>query len=612
MTGDHLFDPDEFRAPSKPSRDAPLTPLPEGSRVVRVLPDVSGLDKTFDYYCPQKWVDRLAIGSIVRVELHGRRVSGWVVELDSEPPEGVSLRPVDRVTSYGPPEDVIELARWISYRWDGPLRSVLKSASSPRVVRSLPARRPTSTPNKSTDDLDEVAVRSVEQPGVTAVQASPITDPVTFVIAAQRRGSVLVVAADGEVADSIVVGLRRHGVRAARYPGQWMAGLTGSVVVGQRSAVLAPMSSGPDTIIVLDDHVESLQEERVPTWHAADVAVERSQRAGGRCLLLGPMASLSSSVRADRVISVPRAQERAGWPVVEVIDRRQEDPKLSTTLFPPLLVERLRAAGASLLILNRKGRARMLACAACLELVRSEDGQRLMIERDGRLESSTGESRPLVCAHCGSTRLKRLRPGVSRIVEEASALVDGGVRELSTDVGVDPSLNEVGARVVVGTEAALHRIRHRLDLVAFLDFDQELFAPRFRAGEQAMALLVRAARLLGGRQPGGRLIISTRIGEHPVLAAARSADMRAFADTELESRRALMLPPHGAMAEVSGAGAELLAAELNGVPEVSVVGPRADGHYLVSATNHDVLADALRATRPRSGRVRVAVDPPRA
>ena len=32
------------------------------------------------------------------------------------------------------------------------------------------------------------------------------------------------------------------------------------------------------------------------------------------------------------------------------------------------------------------------------------------------------------------------------------------------------------------------------DVVAFLDLDHELLAPRFRAAEQALALLARAAR----------------------------------------------------------------------------------------------------------------------
>ena len=50
--------------------------------VARVLPDVTGLDKSFDYAVPLSIGARLQLGDVVRVDLHGRRVRGWVVELD--------------------------------------------------------------------------------------------------------------------------------------------------------------------------------------------------------------------------------------------------------------------------------------------------------------------------------------------------------------------------------------------------------------------------------------------------------------------------------------------------------------------------------------------------
>lgn len=617
MAGDRLFDPDEF-SPASATAPSDIPELPEGSRVVRVVPDVSGLEKSFDYYCPPKWAERAAVGSLVRVDLHGRRVGGWIVDVDGEPPHGVILRPLARISSAGPPADVVDLARWIAHRWHGPLRAVLKSASPRRAVRSLPTARTSgrhsaaSSGDQRSDEASELAEATIGQTGVTAVQTSPCTNPLPFILAAHRQGSVLVVSADGATADQLVSDLRRHKIRAGRYPYDWSAGLTGSIVVGQRSAVLAPMPTEPGTIVVLDDHVESMQEERVPTWHAADVAVERTRRTGGRCVLVGPMAAVTGQNRADRTMSVSRAEERAGWPIVDVVDRRLEDPKLSSTLLPPLLVDRIRDADRVLLILNRKGRARMLACANCLELVRTEDGQHLMTERDGRLESSSGESRPVVCAHCGSTRLKRLRPGISRVVEEAEALLGRSVVELSSDTAIDPGQDSAAHRVVVGTEAALYRVEQRPDVIGFLDVDQELYAPRFKAGEQTMALLVRAARLLGGRRHGGRLVVSTRAAEHPALVAAQSADMRRFAEPELDTRRLLSLPPFSAVAELSGAQAEAVADELRASGDLDVVGPRPDGRFLIKASDSGRLASALSG-RKRSGvRVRVAVDPPRA
>ena len=52
--------------------------------VARVVPDVTGLDKQFDYLVPASLRDRIAVGSLVRVMLHGRRIGGWVVALGAE------------------------------------------------------------------------------------------------------------------------------------------------------------------------------------------------------------------------------------------------------------------------------------------------------------------------------------------------------------------------------------------------------------------------------------------------------------------------------------------------------------------------------------------------
>jgi len=83
---------------------------------------------------------------------------------------------------------------------------------------------------------------------------------------------------------------------------------------------------------------------------------------------------------------------------------------------------------------------------------------------------------------------------VSRVREELEALTGRPVGEVTAETGPLPS-----AAVLVGTEAVLHRVGP-VDGVAFLDFDQELLAPRFRAAEEALALLARASRLVGGRR----------------------------------------------------------------------------------------------------------------
>src|SRR5690606_24044926 len=113
------------------------------------------------------------------------------------------------------------------------------------------------------------------------------------------------------------------------------------------------------------------------------------------------------------------------------------------------------------------------------------------------------------------------------------------------------------AGVYVGTEAVLHRVT-AADTVAFLDFDSQLLAPRFRAAEQAMALLVRAARLVGRRDRGGRILLQTFLPDHDVVRAALLADPGLIVPGETVRRQMLGLPPFGAIAEISGKGADEL------------------------------------------------------
>ena len=70
--------------------------------VARVLPDVAGFERELDYEVPAKFAAEVRPGSIVRVPLQGRAVRGWVVAYPVQPPEGLALRPIAKVTGWGP------------------------------------------------------------------------------------------------------------------------------------------------------------------------------------------------------------------------------------------------------------------------------------------------------------------------------------------------------------------------------------------------------------------------------------------------------------------------------------------------------------------------------
>src|SRR5215207_4826831 len=160
-----------------------------GSVIVRVLPDIPGLDKTFDYTVPDELADRVGIGTIVRVELQGRRVGGWVVDRDVVPPAGVAVRPIAKVTGHGPSRDLVDLASWAAWRWAGRMSAGLTSASPPRAV---PVLSHMSAPRTSSVAVDDLARHAFESDR-TVVRLPPATDPIGLVLGAAALGPALAV-----------------------------------------------------------------------------------------------------------------------------------------------------------------------------------------------------------------------------------------------------------------------------------------------------------------------------------------------------------------------------------------------------------------------------------
>jgi primosomal protein N' (replication factor Y) len=555
---------------------------------------------------------RLGVGARVRVPLHGRGVAGWVLETDPPQPQERRLLPVVAWRGHGPAPELVSLSEWAAWRWAGRRGVFLGTGSPPRFVTDLPpAPVPGLPPGlESTDEISALVGAALSRPR-SVVILPPAADrwPVvaSFLTLASPRaavGSWLILCPSQEEAGRLTGRLRRRGIPVALYPQDWaQAASGGQVVVGSRAAAWAP-APGLRAVLVLDAHQEVYREERSPTWSAVDVLSERARRLGVPCVLTSPCPTVEM-VEWGEAASLSRPRQRAGWPTVEVVDRTAEDPRAG--LVSPRLVDLLRSGMGEpgrpvLCVLNRKGRARLLACRACGTLVRCQHCPAAMVLLRGSDELSCprcGATRPALCLSCGAIRLSLLRLGVTRLAEELSALALAPVVEVSgdTDVGAQ------GASLAVGTEAALHRLRAAA-AVAFLDFDQELAAPRFRAAEQALALLARAGRLVGSR---GRVVVQTRLGGHDVLRAAAAADPLLATGADGVSRRALGLPPFSALALVEGGEAAEAVRALSGSRvKAAPLGP---DRWLLRAPNHAWLCDALAELRQKTPLPRIEVDP---
>lgn len=563
--------------------------------------------RRFDYLADAP----LAVGTRVRVRLAGRTVGGWVVESDVEPTEGVEPSPIAAVTGIGPPPPVVELAEWAGWRWAMPVATLLRVASPERRVRSLPeppARRAdpgggagsTGAPVRLRrlppleDPLPEV-LSAIGEAGIVAgnprERAAELSGDFSGGFSggipggstrAPRPGSVLVLVPSAGWAERLTARLRRRGFSVA---GTWEEAAAGwPVVVGSRSTAWAPVPALLGAVVV-DAHDEVYRRR----YDAVEVVVERARRAGVGCRLLSPCPTVVQVGRYG--VEVPdRLAERSGWSAINVVDRRSADPR--TGILSEELVGLAGWASRLVCVLDRTGRERLLACASCGEVAGCERCGRPLERIGEQLHCRRcGTDRPVVCGACGATRLRAIRIGVSKVREELEALLGRPVGEVS---GPKAEVPDTG--VLVGTVAVLHRVRHA-GAVVFLDFDQHLMAPRFTAAEEALALLARAARLVGRRGP---VVVQTRIPDHQVLRAASAGDPGLLDEDRL--RAELGLPPYSALASAAGEAAEAYFRPLGGVP----IG---DGRWLLRAPDHPDLCRMLAAHPRPAGRLRVEVDP---
>lgn len=572
---------------------------------MRVLPDQTGLGKTFDYLVPPGWEDRVQVGTRVRVALGPRRVGAWVVETEVAPPTGVSLKPLAKVSGHGPPAELVDLARWARWRWAAKTPvPFLRTASPDRNVTGLPPRPPAAPPVPAVvDPVLGAALADALAGGPAVLRLPPATDLLPVVQAAASRGDALVICPSHRVARHLAVRLRRAGVAVALHPDEWArAAAGGCTVVGTRAAAWAPV---PDlaAVVVLDEHDEVHQEERSPTWHARDVAVERARRRGVPCVLTSPAPTLES-LRTARLVRIDRASERAGWPAAVIVDRTEEPPGRNA-LFSPQLVDVVRSGARVLCVLNQKGRATLLACTGCGSIARCEHCDAAVAKpADELVCRRCATTRPVICASCGSVDLKTVRMGVTRAVEDLAALAGERVVAVTAET---PATEVDSARLYVGTEAVLHQVG-RADVVAFLDLDQELLAPRYRAAEEALGLVARAARLVGGRREGGRLLLQTRTPDHEVCKAALLGDPTRVSAAEDQRRELLGFPPHQVLAEVGDQAAEGFVAGIPPDRGVDVQGPL-QGTWRLRAPDHATLCDVLAEVPRPPGRLRLSVDP---
>ncbi len=348
------------------------------------------------------------------------------------------------------------------------------------------------------------------------------------------------------------------------------------VALGPRSAVFAPCPNL--SLIVMDEeHETSYKQDVTPRYHARAVALARARETGATVVLGSATPSIESYRRAEagtfRVFDLPKRVAGTDPPLPRLVDMREERATGNRSVFSHALHDalqlRLNRGEQTVLFLNQRGYSSFIMCPDCGTALRCRScSVTLTYHRDGRLECHYCGARgapPQRCPICGGYHLARRGLGTQKVEAAVHAAFPGArVQRMDTD-----SVQRRGTReqiyrafvsgdvdVLVGTQMiAKGWDVPAVSLVGIIDADTALHMPDFRGAERTFQLITQVAGRAGRGDVPGEVIVQTWNPDHPALVAARSADLPAFYQREIETRREANYPPFVALSRVIVRGA---------------------------------------------------------
>jgi primosomal protein N' (replication factor Y) len=368
--------------------------------------------------------------------------------------------------------------------------------------------------------------------------------------------------------------LHSHLTDAERH-GEWQEIARGGVpvVVGARSAIFAP-TPNLGLIILDEEHESSFKQDSAPRYHARDIALWRASAENVPLVLGSATPSLESWHRGStgryRLVSMPRRIFDRPLPAVIHVDLRNEtrDHAAKGAISRPLhaaMKAALDDGGQVILLLNRRGFATHIQCAACGHVLHCPHCDiALTHHREGSIAlchyCDHEIPAPTHCPQCQFMGIRYSGLGTQKLEAEVRArFPDYRSLRMDTDTMQAPGSHERAlaafrngeVQILLGTQMIAKGLDFpNVTLVGVVNADTALHLPDFRSAERTFQLLVQVAGRTGRGPKGGRVLVQTFSPDHAAIKAALRHDYVTFAAEELSHRRELAYPPFGHMSRL--------------------------------------------------------------
>ncbi|MCA9332706.1 primosomal protein N' [Candidatus Saccharibacteria bacterium] len=338
------------------------------------------------------------------------------------------------------------------------------------------------------------------------------------------------------------------------------------IVIGPRSALFSPIKNLG--LIVIDEfHDSAYKQEQSPHYIASRVAAQLARFHNCQLVLGSATPNIVDYYNFEaKKLPIVRMTEPAITsdfvsPVVDIVAISNRDNFVDSQWISTQMIQAIRNSlnngNQSLVFLNRRGSARVVACQSCgwqalcqkcdIPMTYHGDIHRMICHTCG-LTSST----PTTCAICNSTDIVFRSIGTKALVKELQKIFpEARIARFDSDSKKTEHLseqykviNEGAFDILVGTQMITKGLDlTSLSVVGILTADTALTFPDYTAEEVTYQQLSQAIGRVGRGHVEGHVIIQTYYPENSSLNAAVNKNYSLFYKQQITERKRFLFPP---------------------------------------------------------------------
>lgn len=541
----------------------------------------------FDYIVSEGLAEEIKVGQAVLIPFRGKIIQGVILKLKDRPSfVGAELKEIKKILDPSPllGDNLLKLLEWMRGYYFLSLPTLIRAIAPKIPRRKVAIKERESGPAILPLTVNKSFVQSIQ---ATVSRYFQYNKKINFLHYNQEKNKIAVllkiiektIAAGEQVIilePQITAVEKIHGYLNNKFSGQvailhsqlsasayWQSykkfrDNEARILIGTRLAVFT--SAENLGLIIIDEEAEDdyKQYDQNPRYDARDVAVKLSEISGAKIIFAAQAPRLETYYQVDSGAYEYLNLLDKTAPAFKIVNMQESVHYGNYTSISEQLGRKIRQKLAqkekTLLLINRRGLASLVACADCHHLFKCPNCRAPLSSHEKNLEChhcGNTSPIPLSCPFCRGVNIKFFGLGAEKLEREIKNIFPGKkVVRIDQDQPEDIQ-RLASAEIVIGTQFFIKNfseVLEKFSLFGIISPDTLFFRPDFRANEKIYQWLTSIINL--AKENRGELIIQTFYPEQPIFNNLQPTNYDKFYQQELEERKKLGYPPFGQLVKL--------------------------------------------------------------